>query len=123
LRSGAADKRYSLNLMSSSKELVKLERSELRRRYGQLFDKVSSILFEADLIGINFETNTDEYEPEADTILPRLNQAKSVDDVALIVFEEFCRWFDDDEAGSVSQYREVAEKIWREWNVFNQRQV
>lgn len=105
--------------MSSQKELNKLERSELRRRYCLLFDKVSSILFEADFQGIKFETNTDEYEPETGTILPRLTLAKSVDDVALIVYEEFRKWFGNNEAGSVSQYREVAEQIWREWNDFN----
>ncbi|MBX9901344.1 MAG: hypothetical protein K2Y28_11240 [Burkholderiaceae bacterium] len=109
--------------MSSSKELIKLERSELRRKYGQLFDKVSSILFVADLQGISFETNIDEYEPEVGTILPRLTQAKSVDDVALIVCEEFSKWFYDGAAGTVSQYNEVAEQIWRAWNDFNLRQV
>lgn len=107
--------------MSFSKELMERERSELRRRYGHLFDKVSSILFEADLKGINFETNIDEYEPEVGTILPRLTSAKSVDDVVLIVHAEFCKWFGDDEVGSVSDYSEVAEQIWREWNDFNQR--
>lgn len=105
--------------MSSSKELIKLERSELRRKYGQLFDNVSSILFVADLQGINFETNIDEYEPEVGTILPRLTQAKSVNDVALIVCEEFSKWFGDGETRTVSQYNEVAEQIWREWCDFN----
>lgn len=109
--------------MSLSNELIKSERSELRRRYGRLFDKVSSILFEADLKGINFATNTGEYEPEVGTILPRLTGAKSVDDVALIVYEEFCKWFGDDEVGSVSDYSEVAEQIWREWNETDQLQV
>ena len=112
-----------LNLMSSENELPKLEHSELRRQYRQLFDKVSSILFEADFQGINFETNTDEYEPEVRTILPRLTLAKSADDVALIVYEEFCKWFGDDEAGSISDYSEVAEQIWREWNEIHQLQV
>lgn len=109
--------------MLISKKQVKSERSELKRRYGRLFDKVSSILFAADLMGINFETNTDEYEPEAGTILPRLTGAKSVDDVALIVYEEFCKWFGDDEAGLVLDYSEVAEQIWREWNEIDQQQV
>lgn len=68
----------------------------------------------ADLQGINFETNIDEYEPEVGTILPRLIHAKLVNDVALIICEEFGKWFGDDEAGSVSQYDEMAEQIWRE---------
>jgi len=52
-----------------------LERQALRRHYPVLFDEVSSILFRHDPIGINFETNTDEYEPEVGTILPRLKEA------------------------------------------------
>ena len=40
--------------------------------YGPLFDEVSGILFLHDPMGVDFEDNTDEYEPETATILPRL---------------------------------------------------
>jgi hypothetical protein len=33
--------------------------------------EVSQILFAADLIGINFESNTEEYDSEAETIVNR----------------------------------------------------
>jgi hypothetical protein len=33
----------------------------------------SELLFRHDPVGINFEVNTDEYEPKAGTILPRLH--------------------------------------------------
>jgi hypothetical protein len=48
------------------------EREQLKKQYGSLYDTASGLLFESDPIGINFEDNTDEYEPEAATILPRL---------------------------------------------------
>src|SRR5215475_8865872 len=86
----------------------------------QLFDSIAAALFEADPIHINFETNTDEYEPEAETILPRLHSATTVDDVERIVHEEFCRWFDAGLAGPRENYRPVAETIWNLWRAFKQ---
>jgi hypothetical protein len=47
-------------------------RKRLKQEYGELFDQTSAILFRHDPIGINFEDNTGEYDPEAGTILPRL---------------------------------------------------
>jgi hypothetical protein len=58
-------------------DTIARERAALRREYGELFDSVAAVLFEADPIRINFEINTDEYEPEAGTILPRLHTATS----------------------------------------------
>lgn len=109
--------------MGSDQASIRSDRAALKLKYGVLFESVSAILFKADLIGINFESNTDEYDPEVGTILPRLGQAKSVRDVALIVHEEFCRWFGVEESFAVEHYQDVAEQIWSEWNVFNQRQV
>ncbi|WP_202413803.1 hypothetical protein [Duganella sp. CY15W] len=53
--------------MVSSAEVEK--RKAIRREYAVLFDALSKILFEADPLGINFETNTDEYEPEVGSII------------------------------------------------------
>lgn len=78
---------------------------------------VAALLFDADLIGINFSDNTGEYEPETGTILPRLVDAKTVDDVQTIVHEEFCRWFDVEDAGPLEKYREVSVKIWEAWRL------
>ena len=43
------------------------------------------------LTGTNFEDNSDEYEPEARTILPRLRSCHSADDVLQVVYAEFVR--------------------------------
>jgi hypothetical protein len=49
------------------------KRKYLKIRYGKLFEEASSILFRHDPIGIAFDNeNTDEYEAEVGTILPRL---------------------------------------------------
>ncbi|MCL2310520.1 MAG: hypothetical protein FWC42_09705 [Proteobacteria bacterium] len=109
--------------MSVEREEILKERAELRQRYGVLFEKVSAILFEADPMGINFVSNTDEYEPETSTIIPRLVQASSVWDVEVIVREEFCRWFGLDELGTREHFRPIAEKIWDAWETFNRRNI
>ena len=89
-------------------------RQELRRRYGAAYQLLSSILFAEDPIGINYEKNTHEYDPEVGTILPRLHGCRSVDDVRRIVREEFVRWFDVGTAGPPEEYQVIATRIWHE---------
>jgi len=77
--------------------------------------RVEELLFRHDPIGINFETNTDEYEPEARTIVPRLHEAADEQDVLRIVHEEFVHWFGET-AGPGERYRQIASEIWQLWN-------
>jgi len=107
--------------MSTERELLRRERLVLKEKYGDLFTAVSEALFKADLQGINFETNTDEYEPEAGTIIPRLGQANGQQDVVAIVREEFCRWFGPEEAAARRNYEPVAKQIWEAWCALSQR--
>jgi len=80
-----------------------------------LVSRVEALLFYDDPIGINFETNTDEYRAEAQSIVIRLAEATSQNDAQRIVHEEFVRWFDPQMAGPVDRYRAVAESIWGLW--------
>lgn len=95
----------------------KRERKKLRARYESLFDDMAAMLFEVDPAGINDETNTNEYEPEVGTVLPRLREATNEDDVRRILLEEFDRWFDhggyDVEKTGIVATRLWA--LWREW--------
>jgi hypothetical protein len=100
--------------MNTEWERIQAARAELKREYGDLYERVSRLLFAWDPIGINFEFNTDEYEPEVDTILPRLRTCTSAVDVQRIVHEEFCRWFDIDSAGGVERYEQIGRDIWVE---------
>ena len=88
------------------------ERAALKRQHHDLFSALSKLLFEADPVGINFDFNIDEYEPEVGTILPRLLSASSVEDVHTIVYEEFLRWFNHGTAGPKEAYAEVSSRIW-----------
>lgn len=56
-------------------------RDQVKKQYRDLFASVSAAMFRHDPIGINFETNTDEYDPEAGTVIPRLNACCSGEDV------------------------------------------
>ena len=94
---------------------IRAKRKKLKQTYGALFAEVSSILFEFDLKGINYETNTDEYEPEVGTILPRLTACRSQQDVRRVIFEEFSTWFGEEEAGTESDYNDVSSRVWESW--------
>ena len=89
-------------------------RQALREEYTDLYDRIAGILFEEDPVGINYEDNTDEYDPEVGTILPRLKACGSAVAVQLVVHEEFVRWFNADVAGPPERYAKIAARIWFE---------
>lgn len=89
-------------------------RALLKQQYPDLYAKLSKILFDHDPIGLNAGDNPEEYEPEVDTILPRVLEAKSTEEMLDIVHEELVRWFDDDFAGPKTRpvYQQMAEAVW-----------
>lgn len=105
--------------MSSEAQQMQAARNALKKQYSGLYDRVSAILFRIDPMGINFEDNTDEYDPETDTILPRLKDCNSADDVRKVAIEEFERWFDSDMLCSSNQrhFSEIAAAIWSELQI------
>jgi len=76
---------------------------------------VAEMLFRHDPIGINFEDNLDEYYPEARTILPKLRDCHSAQDVTSVVHEEFVRWFEPETAGPREKYQLLSEEIRNRW--------
>ncbi len=104
--------------MTNTREEIIAERQRLKAEYRGLFDELAALLFRHDPVGINFEDNTDEYEPEVGTILPRLRSCHSPDDVRRVVHQEFVRWFDADIAGPEERYAKIATEIWDHWQKF-----
>src|SRR5450631_3026061 len=104
-----------MGTMTRTREEILEERRQLREKYGELFDSTAALLFRHDPIGVNFENNADEYEPEAGTILQRLRGCRSVDDARRIVHEEFVRWFEAGTAGPEEHYSAIASDIWQLW--------
>lgn len=97
------------------KARLEVEAKRLKDECAGLFAALTEILFRHDPMGINFETNTDEYEPEVRTILPRLKACRSVEDVGASVHEEFQRWFGADIAGTREKYKKIAGELWDLW--------
>lgn len=87
-------------------------RSAVQAKDPAFFAAVSKAMFERDPIGINFTDNTDEYDAEAGTVIPRLASCRSSEDVAQVLLEEFRSWFGVDTAGDLSTYRALAADIW-----------
>src|ERR1700739_1349374 len=101
--------------MASTRDEILKKRRRLKAEYGKLFDSVAALLYRHDPVGINFEDNADEYEPEARTILPRLNSCPSADDVLHVVHAEFVRWFDSATARPPEHYKKIASEVWQLW--------
>src|SRR4051812_24651180 len=97
-----------------TREEILARRAKAKKEYGELFDAVSEILFRHDPSEINFDFNTDEYDPEAETILPRLKHCGSAQDVLIVVREEFQKWFSE-EIAERKENKEIAEEIWNLW--------
>jgi hypothetical protein len=98
--------------------MARVDHDRMKKQYGNLYSQVAAILFEADPVGINVGFNTDEYEPEVSTILPRLRECSSAADVQRVLLEEFTRWFSAEVVKpevSRDQYAGPAAKIWELW--------
>ena len=100
---------------------ARAERSEVKKRYGELFAEVSAILYRHDPIGIASGAPSDEYDPEVGTILPRLKECRSEQDAQNVVFEEFGRWFGEDIAGARELYAKPSLEIWQAWKRFTSK--
>jgi len=75
---------------------------------------VERAIDDADPIGLlEGGAPADEYAPEIGTIGPRVLNARSVEEVATVLHEEFVRWFGDDTAGPRHAYEAPAGKIWK----------
>lgn len=94
------------------------DRETVRRRYGELLEQVSAPLYEADPISLSHLTSPGEYDPEACTIIPRLEHCHCVQDVHAVIYEEFVAWFGlepDDRCFDPHLYLQPAEAIWNLW--------
>lgn len=80
-----------------------------------MFERMSALFCRFDPVGLNYETNTDEYEPEVGTILPRLAACGSAEEMHHVVYEEFCHWFSPEVAGSPDQYQALSVALWALW--------
>jgi hypothetical protein len=91
-------------------------RTLIEAQYPGLFAAATRLFFDIDPVGINFESNTDEYESEVGTVLPRLESAGTVADVERIVREEFVKWFGASYEGHRTD--RLASELWSLWKAW-----
>lgn len=91
------------------------EREQVRQAQPELFEAVSGAMFRHDPIEINYHFNTDEYDAETGTVLPRLKDCASSDELASVLHEEFVRWFGAETAGPRDRYLDLSAEIWALW--------
>ena len=88
-------------------------RQLLKRQYQKLFNEVRAVLNRHDPWGLLADgAPQDEYEPEVGTILPRLLQAQSPEEVHRMVAEEFQAWFGPAPALVDARFPTVAADLW-----------
>jgi hypothetical protein len=90
---------------------LRAAREALSAEYADAFSRLAQILFEEDPMGLNFEDNTDEYDAEAGTILPRLRHCTTVADIQALLYAEFLRWFGAETVAPPERYRRAAERV------------
>ena len=84
-----------------------------KARYQSLVVAVKRAIDYADPIGLlEGGAPADEYGPEIGTIVPRVVNAQSIEELTTVLHEEFVRWFGDDTAGPRHPYEAPARKIW-----------
>ena len=90
-----------------------ISRDAMKARYRSLVAAVERAIGEADPIGLlEGSAPADEYGPEIGTIVPRVVNAQSIEEVTTMLHEEFVHWFGDDTAGPRHAYELPARKIW-----------
>lgn len=100
----------------------KAKREKRVAGHEEIVRRVSALLFDADPIGINFDENTDEYDPEAQAIVVRLLDGTPQSDLDAAVYETFAYFFgpEVEEIGPASRYHDVSEQIWAAWCTYRQ---
>ncbi len=103
---------------SDTKEELEAHKALLKGEFGPFFDEALVILFRHDPLDLGMGFNADEYLPELLTILSRVRQADSAQELRRIVYEEFKKWFaEEEEVGTEDKYTAMAQEL---WNAFQQ---
>ena len=95
------------------RQLLSREKRQLRAQYGELYDQVNELLYRFDPVGLRlYGVPADEYEGEAELILPRLRTCRSADEVEVVVRDVFTHMFTDGIIGPHVQFHGLAAALW-----------
>jgi hypothetical protein len=95
-------------------EIIKRQREseKLKDKYGSLFHAVSKLLFTSDPLGVNFENNIDEYDPEAERILSQIHTYKNEDELQRMIYGIF--------HSTNSALDNIAKELWHQWLAYSE---
>ena len=94
---------------------MQLRKNEFEE-YEILKNSITEILAKHDLMGIVYESNPDEYNLEAKTILRKLDRCNSIEETTNMIYQDFKSWFAPVDIGEKSRYKKLSEEIWNLWN-------
>jgi hypothetical protein len=100
---------------------VSRDKREAKEAYGALYAEVRAILNRHDPVYlICIGAPDDEYDPEVNTILPRLKETSDVAGVQKVLHEEFVHWFGGVAMFTYDQFEPVAAEVWAAWSRFRE---
>ncbi len=91
----------------------------MKKKNRALHLDISAILLKYDPMQIGAVAETDEYDLEAATILSRIKEVHTKEELADIVYEEFQSWYGREEVGDKELYVQMAGEIWEVWHRYN----
>lgn len=94
-----------------SRATILARRRRLRHRYRDLYDRVARVLYDHDPMHIAYVL--DEYEPEAERILPHIEKARSIAEMTHAIHAVFSEMFSPKMAGPRKRYEAIAREIWK----------
>jgi hypothetical protein len=90
-----------------------LEKQRFELAQERLYDDLLEVLRRHDPLGVGPHLRPNEYMPETGTILARLQDVASADEMLHLVHEEFVRWRGEAAAGDVTRYEPIASDVWQ----------
>ncbi|TGK34424.1 hypothetical protein EHO66_00680 [Leptospira kmetyi] len=76
---------------------------------------LSTLLYDHDPLGLTaLRCPEDEYDPEAETILDRLEECHDSLSLQIVIHQEFIRWFGEEAAGPLENYEDLAMDLWNQ---------
>ena len=91
----------------------------MKKKNRALHLDISAILLKYDPMHVGSVAETDEYDLEAATILSRIKEVHTKEELADIVYEEFQSWYGREEVGDKETYVQMADEIWEVWHRYN----
>jgi len=95
----------------------------MKKKNRALHLEISAILLKYDPMDVGAAIiEDDEYDLEAATILSRIKEVHSKEELTDIVYEEFQSWYGKDAVGERDLYEKMAAEIWETWHRYNNQE-